>query len=74
MRKWTVLLFIALTVPLLAQIVDFEGRPAIVLSNGKIELTAAITGAILADLILAEDPAHLSPYWNIARAARMPLH
>jgi hypothetical protein len=71
MRKWTFLLFIALTVPLLAQIIDFEGRPAVVLSNGKIELTVAITGATLADLVLTEDPAHLSPYWNTARAMRM---
>jgi hypothetical protein len=71
MRKWTFLLSIALTVPLLAQIIDFEGRPAVVLSNGKIELTVAITGATLADLVLTEDSARLSPYWNTARATRM---
>jgi|WetSurSiteA1Bulk_404760.scaffolds.fasta_scaffold19287_1 hypothetical protein len=71
MRTPVTVIFFCLAMPLLAQTVDFEGSPAVVLSNGKIELTVAITGATLADLVLTEDSARLSPYWNTARAMRM---
>jgi hypothetical protein len=53
---------------LLAEGVDFDGRPAIVLRNDKIELTILIRGAMLANLVLRDDPEKLSPYWNTDRA------
>jgi hypothetical protein len=60
---------LAMTV-LLAEGVDFDGRPAIVLRNDKIELTTLIRGAMLANLVLRDDPEKLSPYWNTDRAQR----
>jgi hypothetical protein len=60
-----------LVADLFLQAADFEGRPAIMLSNGKIELTVTIPGATLAYLALLEDSDRLSPFWNRARAVRM---
>jgi hypothetical protein len=60
----------ALTVLLLAETADFDGRPAIVLHNDKIELTILIRGASLANLVMREDSEKLSPYWNTERALR----
>ncbi len=60
---------LAMTV-LLAKGVDFDGRPAIVLRNDKIELTILIRGATLANLVLRDDAEKLSPYWNTDRAQR----
>ena len=51
-----------------AQVAEFEGRPAIVLSNGKIELTVTFSGASLANLTLLEDSNRLSPYWSTAKS------
>ncbi len=51
-----------------AQTADFDGRPAVVLGNDKIELTILTRGATLANLILHDDPDKLSPYWNTDRA------
>lgn len=48
----------------------FEGRPAIVLSNDKIELTMFTTGGNFASLILNGEPTRMSPFWNPARIAR----
>ncbi len=60
----------SLTILLLAETVDFDGRPAIVLRNDKIELTILIRGASLANLVMREDSEKLSPYWNTERALR----
>ena len=42
----------------------YEGRPAIVLSNGKLELTVTLQGGTFANLILKDDPEKLSPLWK----------
>jgi hypothetical protein len=59
-----------LTVLLLAETSDFDGRPAIILRNDKIELTILIRGAMLANFVLRDDPERLSPFWNPDRAQR----
>jgi hypothetical protein len=48
----------------------FEERPALVMSNDKMELTILTTGGSLANLVLADDPEKLSPFWNPVRMAR----
>jgi hypothetical protein len=48
----------------------FEDIPALVLSNGKIELTVLTDGGALANLTLRDDPEKMSPYWNPIRYAR----
>ncbi len=50
--------------------VQFEGQDAIVLSNGKLEVTVLPHGSVLANMALAEDPAKLSPLWNPIRLGR----
>ena len=60
----------SLTILLLAETADFDGRPAIVLRNNKIELTILIRGATLANLVLRDDAERLSPFWNMDRAQR----
>lgn len=42
----------------------FEGRPGVLLSNGKLELTVMTQGATLAHLVLKDDPQRLSPLWD----------
>jgi hypothetical protein len=59
-----------MTILLLAETADFDGRPAIILRNYKIELTVLIRGATLANLVLLDDAEKLSPYWNADRAQR----
>ncbi|MGA7235912.1 MAG: hypothetical protein WBY44_09540, partial [Bryobacteraceae bacterium] len=41
----------------------FEGRPGMLLSNDKLELTVMTQGGTLAHLVLKDDPQHLSPLW-----------
>jgi hypothetical protein len=53
---------------LLAQSASFDGRPALLLGNNKIELTVLTNGATLANLTLRDDAAKLSPFWNTDRA------
>ncbi len=48
----------------------FEGRPALVLSNDKLELMMLPQGGAMVNLILRDDPEKLSPLWNPARMAR----
>ncbi len=55
---------------LVAQTADFDGRPAVILRNDKIELTVLTRGATLANLILRDDAEKLSPYWNTDRALK----
>lgn len=71
-RSFSIGLFaiLALTVLLLAETADFDGRPAIILHNDKLELTVLIRGATLANLVLRDDARKLSPYWNADRAQR----
>ena len=61
---------LATAVLLVAQTADFDGRPAVVLRNDKIELTILTRGATLANLILRDDAEKLSPYWNSDRALK----
>ncbi len=65
---------IALAGLLLAQSVSFDGRPAAVLQNDKIELTVLTQGGTLANLTLRKDAEKLSPFWNTDRAqGRAPV-
>lgn len=50
---------------------EYEGRPAVVLSNGRLELVVTLTGATLVNLVLLQDSTRVSPFWNEARAIRM---
>jgi hypothetical protein len=49
---------------------SFEGYPAIVFSNSKLELTVTKKGSTLASVTLADDSEKLSPLWNPMRMAR----
>lgn len=71
MQKLWLFFVLVLAGILFALAADFEGRPAVVLSNGKIQLTVALSGATLANLSLLEDPDRISPFWNEARAIRL---
>ena len=55
---------------LVAQNSNFDGRPAVILQNDKLELTVLTRGATLANLILRDDAEKLSPYWNTDRALK----
>jgi hypothetical protein len=48
----------------------FEGNPAVVLANSKLELTITEKGSTLASMTLLDDPEKLSPLWNPLRMAR----
>ncbi|MEX2264489.1 MAG: hypothetical protein WD696_21220 [Bryobacteraceae bacterium] len=50
--------------------VTFEERPALLLSNDKLQLTVLKTGGAMADLILSDDAEKLSPMWNRTRMER----
>ena len=50
----------------------FEDRPALVLSNDKVELTVITEGGAMAQIVLADDKEKINPLWNpywIARQA-----
>lgn len=49
---------------------NFEGYPGLLLSNDKLQLTVLRKGGAIANLILTDDPAKLSPLWNAPRLAR----
>jgi hypothetical protein len=68
MRRCALICFLALVGFVFAQPIEFGSHPPLVLSNGKLELTVALTGATLANLTLLDDPDRLSPLWNEARA------
>src|SRR6476469_1114323 len=66
-----VLAFVAVAWPQgLLQNQTFEGYPAVVLSNSKLELTIMKKGSTLASVTLADDSEKLSPLWNPMRMAR----
>ena len=48
----------------------FEGRPALELANNRLKLTVLPQGAIMANLVMADDLAKLSPLWNPVKLAR----
>jgi hypothetical protein len=74
--KRTAIAWLALAYAASAQTGDFlrkstfEERPALVISNNKLELTILTTGGSLANLLLADDPEKMSPFWNPVRMAR----
>jgi hypothetical protein len=53
-----------------AQGATFEGQPAFTLSNDKLQMTILVRGGSIASLVMTDDAAKLSPYWNPARLAR----
>src|SRR5687767_2263285 len=76
--KWSparraVVLFFCLTATALGQQTTvFEDRPALVLSNDKVELTVITEGGAMAQIVLAGDKEKINPLWNpywIARQA-----
>lgn len=48
----------------------FEGHPAMVLSNGKIELSVTMLGGSFAKLLLTDDAGAINPLWEPGRMAR----
>jgi len=48
----------------------FEDRPALLLSNDKLELTILARGGALARLVLRDDPERINPLWEPIRYAR----
>ncbi|MSV30662.1 MAG: hypothetical protein EXQ52_18240 [Bryobacterales bacterium] len=50
--------------------VDFEGSPALLLRNDRIELTMLPKGGAFVNLTLRDDATRMSPLWNPARIAR----
>jgi len=55
---------------LFGQAADFDGRPALILKNDKVELTVLTRGAMMVNLVLRDDSEKLSPFWNAERAQR----
>ncbi len=49
---------------------DFQGKPALILSNGVIELTVLPMGASFAAVTLRDDPESFNPLWDALRADR----
>src|SRR5579871_1783056 len=50
--------------------VTFEGQPALLVSNDKLQLTVFPHGTGLGNLVLSDDPQKLNPLWNPIRLAR----
>jgi hypothetical protein len=48
----------------------FENYPALAISSGKLQLTVMLKGATMANLLLADDPEKLNPFWNPMRMSR----
>lgn len=53
-----------------AQEATFEGHPAVLLGNDKLELLVLKQGASVASVILRDDPGKVNPLWDPARMAR----
>lgn len=43
---------------------EFQGRPAVVMSNDRLEITVLRRGAALASVVLRNDPSKLNPLWT----------
>jgi hypothetical protein len=54
----------------LAAVTSFEGYPALVLSNGSIEIVVLTQGTTVASISLLSDTAKFNPLWNPERMAR----
>jgi hypothetical protein len=71
--RHAVLLCFCITISAVAQQTTvFEERPAVVLSNGTVELTVLNEGGAMAQIVLAGDKEKINPLWNpywIARQA-----
>jgi hypothetical protein len=50
--------------------ITFENQPALLLSNGALELTVLPQGSTFASVVLPDDPEKISPLWNPLRLAR----
>lgn len=48
----------------------FDGRPAVIVSNDKLDMTIALRGGAFAKLLRKDDPQHLSPLWDPTAEAR----
>ncbi len=48
---------------------DFHGRPALVLSNDRLDLTILPLGGAMVQLLLRDDPGRINPMWDSFRAA-----
>src|ERR1700730_4354688 len=48
----------------------FEGKPAVTLSNDRLQMTVMVQGSSIASLVMTDDAQELSPYWNPTRLAR----
>jgi len=67
----TAALFLCLTAAALAQQkTEFEGLPALLLANDKIELTVVPEGGAMTAIVLRDDTAKTNPLWNPIRVAR----
>jgi len=49
---------------------DFQGRPALVLSNDIIEVTVLPFGGAIASIVLKDDGGKMNPMWDALRAGR----
>ncbi len=49
---------------------EFEGRPALLLDNGKLELTVFPQGGAFVRLLIKEDSRRINPIWDPLRDAR----
>lgn len=54
----------------LGQDTTFEGQPALELANSNLKMTLFPQGAIMANLVMTNDAAKLSPLWNPVKLAR----
>ena len=68
----------ALIVAMTSQAADlregtYRGRPAWILSNGRIELTVLARGGAFARIVLREDPDGINPLWRPAIPAKPDL-
>ena len=72
MLRAVLLCFVATCAAFAQQSTVFEDRSALVLSNGKVDLTVLIEGGAMAQIVLADDKEKNNPLWNpywIARQA-----
>ncbi len=70
MLKRFVLTLAALATASAQRHTTFEGRPALILANDKLDLVILSTGGAFASLTLKSDPAKTDPMWNPTRMAR----
>jgi hypothetical protein len=68
--RWLILVACAAATLPAQRRTEFEGRPALVLENDRLELTLLTDGGALARLVLKDDPEKLNPLWEPARLAR----